>query len=115
MRHIAQHENTVGDAKAVGLQLRRSEDGRKAVKVAFDGSQLEVTGARAPFQLREGEKALKLRVFLDKSVMEVFANDRACVSRVIDAAQKDLGVAVFAAGSRAAVKTLDVWQMKPIW
>ena len=33
----------------------------------------------APFKLREGEP-LRLRVFIDKSVVEVFANGRQCLA-----------------------------------
>ena len=40
---------------------------------------------------------------------------RACFSRAIYSPLEDVGVAVFADGGSAAVKSLDLWTMKPIW
>jgi beta-fructofuranosidase len=55
-------------------------------------------------------------VFLDRSVMEVFVNDgQTAVTRVEYSGEEDLGIAVFAEGGKATLKSLDVWQMKSIW
>lgn len=104
-----------GSARVCGLRLRQSENGQQAVTIAYDGSQLDVGGAKAPFKLAENERTLKLRVFLDKSVLEVYANGRACVTRVISAGEKDLGVGLFANGGSATVRSLNAWRMNAIW
>lgn len=45
----------------------------------FDGLKLRVLDANAPLPLAGGERKLKLRMFVDRSVLEVFANDnRVC-------------------------------------
>ncbi|HUS47926.1 MAG TPA: glycoside hydrolase family 32 protein [Phycisphaerae bacterium] len=65
----------------------------------------------APFELRPGEW-LKLRVFLDRSILEVFANDRQCLTQRIYPSRGDsLGVAVFCRGGCAQVSSLEAWQM----
>ena len=52
----------------------------------------------APFALGPGE-TLKLRVFLDKPMLEVFANDRQCVTQqIFPASREALGVKAFARG-----------------
>jgi len=90
-----------GDAKALGLEVRGSDDGSRAVALRYDGRTLDVAGTP---------------VFLDKSVMEVFVDGgRECVTRVIYPGQSDLGVEVFAEGGSAAVRSLDVWQMGSVW
>ena len=67
----------------------------------------------APFALREGEP-LELRVFVDKSFVEVFANDRQAVCRRIYPTLPDsLGVRLFAEGGQAHVAQLRAWQMMP--
>jgi beta-fructofuranosidase len=104
-----------GDAKVIGLRVRRSADGRRAVDIRFDGKVLDVAGARFPFTLAQGEKALKLRVFLDRSVLEVYANGREAVTRVIYPGAKDLGVELLATGGTAMVRSLQVWPLKTIW
>ena len=69
----------------------------------------------APLRLAEGEH-LKLRIFVDKSVVEVFANGRQCIAlRVYPGLADSVGVSVRAQGSDAALLSLDAWQMKSIW
>ena len=68
---------------------------------------------RAPFALPPGEP-LKLRVFVDKSVVEIFANDRQAIGRRVYPARADsLGVALFATGGSARVKSVRAWEMMP--
>jgi beta-fructofuranosidase len=69
----------------------------------------------APVYLAPGEP-LKLRVFIDKSVVEVFANGRQCVAlRVYPSLADSLGVSLRAQGQGAMLKGLDAWQMKSIY
>jgi sucrose-6-phosphate hydrolase SacC (GH32 family) len=105
------------DAKTVGLKVLRSADGKHGAAVSWDGSQLDVAGARAPLKLAAGEKELKLHVFLDRMLLEVYAGDgRLSVSRVVPAGAADrLGVELFAAGGTAGVKGVEAWPVGTIW
>src|SRR5207302_1181615 len=78
---------------------------------------LDVAGVRVPLTLPTGEKALKLHVFLDRSLLEVYAADgRVCVNRVIaQTGPEDLGLELFAAGGKARVSQLSVWPVGSIW
>ncbi len=77
---------------------------------------LNVAGTEVLLELEGDNKTLKVRVFLDRSVMEVFINDgREVVTRVEYPEKEDLGIAAFAEGGKATLKSLDVWQMKSIW
>jgi sucrose-6-phosphate hydrolase SacC (GH32 family) len=106
----------VGDACNVGLNVRSSTDGKRAVTISYDGQTLDAAGVKVPLSLSSDEKVLTLQVFLDKSVMEIFANDGyRAVAKVIYPEEKDVGIALFATGGKAHVKSLDVWQMKSIW
>jgi len=63
----------------------------------------------------QGE-TLKLRVFIDRSVVEVFVNGRQYLAmRVYPGRQDSLGVSVRAKGQEALLKRLDAWQMQSIW
>lgn len=67
----------------------------------------------APLALHPGE-TLRLRVFLDKPMLEVFANDRQCVTQQIFPSRKDsLGVRISARGGATTVRTLEAWDMPP--
>ena len=59
---------------------------------------------------------LKLRVFIDKSVVEVFVNGNQCVAmRVYPGREDSIGVSLRAQGRDAQLVTLDAWQMKNIY
>jgi beta-fructofuranosidase len=66
-----------------------------------------------PFELRADE-SLKLRIFVDKSVVEVFANGRQAVMRRVYPTRKDsVGVRLFSNGGPTYVKTLEAWRVMP--
>ncbi|HUU32111.1 MAG TPA: GH32 C-terminal domain-containing protein [Phycisphaerae bacterium] len=51
-------------------------------------------------------------MFLDRSILEVFANRRQCVTqRIYPAGRDSVGVAVFAAGGAATVEGVEAWDM----
>lgn len=67
----------------------------------------------APLALAPGEP-LKLRVFLDKPMLEVFANDRQCITQMVypESTQALLAKAC-AKGGDAVIKSLQAWDMAP--
>jgi sucrose-6-phosphate hydrolase SacC (GH32 family) len=134
-------EVETGQAQQVGLKVRRAPKGQEETLIAYDAAKktllLDVTKSslskdvrygwpdphstrgrdirvqRAPLKLGAGEP-LRLRVFLDRSIIEVFANGRQCVTQRIYPSRADaLGVALFAKGGTATVTSLDAWDMAP--
>jgi len=68
-----------------------------------------------PFELEDSEP-LKLRIFIDRSVVEVFANNRQCIALRVYPERKDsIGVSIRAQGRDASLRLLDRWQMKSIY
>ena len=90
--------------------------------VSLDTSQ---TSTAANVQQRPPETAqveldddepLKLRVFIDRSIVEVFINGRQCVAaRVYPDRPDSLGVSLRAIGREAQLNLLDAWQMKDVY
>ena len=69
----------------------------------------------APVRL-EPDEPLQLRVFIDRSVVEVFANGKQCVAtRVYPGRQDSTGVSLRAQGSPAELRSLNAWKMKNIY
>ncbi|MBP85364.1 MAG: hypothetical protein CMJ64_01390 [Planctomycetaceae bacterium] len=65
----------------------------------------------APFKLASRE-TLELRIFLDRSILEVFANGRQCMTQRIYPLRKDSrGVKLFSTGGAVTVKSLHSWDM----
>src|SRR5205823_13036139 len=76
-------------------------------RLAIDSSESSLSTAThggaysGPLALSSGE-TLRLHVFLDRSVVEVFGNERACItSRVYPSRADSLGVELFARGGTA--------------
>ena len=78
-----------GTAEEIGLKLRRSADGKKAVSISFDGKTLRVAGLDVPVSLKPSDDSVGLHIFLDHSVLELYADGAACITRVLDAAPDD--------------------------
>ena len=124
-----QAEFEPGASEAVGLTVRSAPDGKEQTSITFNrtSGQLFVERERSSLSpdvergtqggalaLAENE-TLKLQVFLDASVIEIFANDRACLtSRIYPSRSGSLGIGVFARGGNARLKALSIWEMRPI-
>jgi beta-fructofuranosidase len=114
-----------------GLRLRCSPDGQEQTRIVYRSTERELVIERdassvspdvergdraAPVKLAHAD-ALKLHVFLDHSVIEVFVNDgRACLaSRVYPMRSDSLGVGLFAREGSVEVTSLDIWTLGSIW
>ena len=65
--------------------------------------------------IEDGER-LDLRIFVDRSVVEVFVNGKQCVAvRVYPGREDSVGVSLMAQGQDAQLISLDCWQMKNIY
>jgi len=119
-----------GGADAVGLKLLCSPDGEEETAILCDRragrlraergrSTLDPECDRADhgdrFRPAPGEP-LTLRVFLDRSVIEVFANQRvALTTRAYPTREDSLGLELLARGGTARLASLDVYEMQAIW
>jgi sucrose-6-phosphate hydrolase SacC (GH32 family) len=130
-----------GSATQVGVRVCCSPDGAEQTEISFDPAagtlsidfsksslSSEVTwpwphphrreqqpGANyvqaAPFALSPGE-TLELRIFLDGSILEVFANRRQCITQRIYPTRVDsTGIDLFSRGGSARVRTLEAWEI----
>jgi beta-fructofuranosidase len=69
----------------------------------------------APVYLAPDEP-LRLRVFVDRSVVEVYANGRQCLAvRVYPGRAESVGISLRAQGQDAVLRSLDAWQMQSIY
>ena len=115
------------EARQFGVKVCRSADGQEETLVYYDAvdKKLKVDTTRSsltegpksieagPLELKAGEP-LQLRVFVDRSVVEVFANGRQAVMRRVYPSKADsVGVAIFSQGGPAHVANLHKWDMMP--
>lgn len=118
---------TLEGASQFGVKVCCSTGGEEQTLVYYDATDKKLKvdttqsglteGAKAieagPFELPSDEP-LQLRIFVDKSVVEVFANGRQAVMRRIYPSRADsLGIRLYSQGGAASVSALEAWDMMP--
>ncbi|MEL7185913.1 MAG: glycoside hydrolase family 32 protein [Pseudomonadota bacterium] len=82
-----------------------------AMYLRRSGENPVTTRQVAPLALSEGE-LLELRIFIDRSIVEVYANDRQCMTQRIYPTRDDsTGIELFSKGGTMTVKRLRAWDM----
>lgn len=77
----------------------------------IEGFPKTVSEQRAPFELKKGE-VLKLDIFIDRSIIEVFANGRQCITQVVyPELESSKGVKIFSGDEAIIVKKVQAWKM----
>jgi beta-fructofuranosidase len=105
-------EVALGKAGEVRVDLRCSDSGRAGATITINREGL-LSAGRATTLLGKNDRH-HLRIFLDKRVFEVYADDgMAALYGVVDAGRDDLSVGASARGEGAELKLVQGWQMKP--
>lgn len=100
-------------AREYGINLLCDEKGGNGFVIGTGaGSRtLSVGYINPPFELKENED-LTLRIFIDKSMIEVFANDRQAAVAWHEYLPVNLNVSLFSKGGDLTVKKVTGWKMK---
>jgi beta-fructofuranosidase len=119
-----------------GVKLRVSPNGKEFTRVYFDASTRNF-GVDGPTMIRNREELggdpllgiktdvsqvsglppgapVEMRIFLDRSIVEVYVNGAACTARTFPNADA-LGIEVFSEPNGPEPMRLDVWEMKSMW
>ena len=118
-------EITPGNAKTAGVKVAKGTneetiiqyvdgklqvDRRRSGNVTFNKHFSGVDEAL----LSPQNGVIKLRIFVDKSVVEVFANNgERVITNLIFPTESVGGIELFAEGGSAAFKQISLWQVKP--
>ena len=127
-KELQELEVTIQPGKAVryGIRVCVSDDGREETKIYYDSSERKLKidtrksglsfGRKiveeAPFELQNGEPLI-LRIFIDKSIVEVFANDRQAIARAIYPTLGGHGITLFSEGGDTDIKSVKSWELSP--
>ena len=119
------------DSGEIGLKVCCSRDGSEETVITYSYEKQTLTldvskstlsedfvgtaSQEGPLTLADGEP-LHLRIFIDRSVVEVFANNRQCLTKRIYPSREDsIGVRGFANKKDSTIKILNKWNMNSIW
>ncbi|MHB1357465.1 MAG: glycoside hydrolase family 32 protein [Anaerolineae bacterium] len=119
-----------GSASSFGVAVRYSPDGAERTLIGYDTLEQELYIDRAhsslnpdaahdmrsiALPLAPGE-TLRLRIFLDASVVEVFANERVVLaSRVYPVNENSQAIYIDVIGGSAYLERISAWQMSTIF
>ena len=100
----------------VGLTLLGDPQGQGGTSIVAGAGRktLRVGSTEPPFELAPGED-LTLRVFIDKNLVEVFANDRQAAVVAVETPRAEPRVALYAKGGAATVPAIRAWRLRTIY
>ena len=105
-----------GTAREFGIEVHCDEQGANGfpIVVAPASKTLRLGDTVAPFELQAGED-LELRIFIDKNVIEVFANERQAAVASHAYAGENVAVSLFSKGGDVQVINVQGWKMNSIY
>jgi beta-fructofuranosidase len=124
-----QMEIKANEAKQVGIKVLRSPNGEEETLLYYDTdeSMLKVNRMKSTLDRFERSKGiqggklelhgdnLKLHIYLDRSMIEAYANGlKSLTTRAYPSRNDALGLEIWGNGS-LTVKSMEVWQMKSAW
>jgi beta-fructofuranosidase len=114
------------NAEQYGVKVCASEDGREETIIYYDKTDKKLkfdtrkSGLKygrkiieeAPFELKKDEP-LVLRIYVDKSIVEVFANDKQAIGRMVYPTLGGKGIALFSKGANIEATSVKIWKLSP--
>jgi beta-fructofuranosidase len=114
----------INDAEAVELSvfeppdraehtpIRYERDGTLSVDRAPSSGDHRAFADTQSMSAPPYDEPISLRIFLDRSVVEIYANGRHCLtSRVYPTRDEAVGISAVAEGGRASITSLSAWEM----
>src|SRR5258708_3486485 len=102
-------------AKRAELQFNCEANRLKPLTISVDDTQLTVADVKVPWPLDKHPRQVSLRIFVDRSVLEVLANETAWVTKTIGLFGTQATLSVHSAPGTAGLKSVRVWPIKTIW
>lgn len=123
---IAVYDLNESDAESFGIQLRVSSDGSQYSEIGYRSTDRTLYVDRTSSGVGDGgisevllkpmeDGKLKLHLFLDRSSIELFANDgmKTMTNRIYPDPDSQ-GIKLFSLNGEATLDSLDVWELRPI-
>ncbi|EES73881.1 glycosyl hydrolase family 32 [Paenibacillus sp. oral taxon 786 str. D14] len=116
-------------ASQLGIKVRCTPDGEEETLLYYDFNEARLLVDRTKTTLHPGEKCkgiqggklellgenLKLHIYLDRSMVEAYANGlKSLTTRVYPTRRDALGLEIWGDGE-LIVKSMEVWDMQSIW
>jgi sucrose-6-phosphate hydrolase SacC (GH32 family) len=102
--------------KDFGINMLGDVNGNEELNITFGAGhkELRIGKINPPFELKDGED-LTLRIFIDKNLVEVFANDRQAAAVSHGTIRKNPNVKLYTKDKDLLVNEIHAWKMKSIY
>ncbi len=99
-----------------GLNLLADENGKDGLTITAgaNNKSFSIGTIEPPFELENGED-LSLRIFIDKNLVEVFANNRQAAVFTHEHIRKNPNISLFTNDADVHISKLMAWKMKSIY
>ena len=102
-------------AEGIDLAFKNGPGGAQPLILNFSHSEFKVMDASAALPPDNGGRRLSLRIFIDRSVLEVFVNGTVCATKIISPLDSNPTLEITAHGGDAEAKLVQAWPLKTIW
>ena len=99
-----------------GLTLLADDNGDEGLTISAGANKttFSLGNIEPPLKLEDGEN-LSLRIFIDKNLVEVFANDRQAASFIHEHIRKNPNISLFTKDTDVRISKIMAWKMKSIY
>ena len=99
-----------------GINLLGDEKGEGGISITAgaDRKTLGIGSINPPFELRDGEN-LTLRIFIDKNLVEVFANDRQAAAYASEEIRENPDISFFTNDRSLVIQEVNIWKMRSVY
>ena len=102
--------------KEFGINLLTDEKNQNGLRITAgaDRKTISIGSINPPFET-DKDKDLTLRIFIDKNLVEVFADDRQAAAVAFDHIRESSNIGIFTKNKDVLVKEIKSWKMKSIY
>ena len=102
-------------AESIVVGFKSGTNDARLMVMNFSDSEFKMMDAEASLSLAKDWRKLNLRIFIDRCVLEVFANETVCATKTISPLDANATLVIRPQGGTATAKRVQAWPMKTIW
>ncbi len=102
-------------AEGLVLIFKSGSGNTRPITIEVSSSESRMKEPDLSLPLDKSERNLRLRIFIDRSVLEVFANETVCATKVISPLDANAMLELQSRGGIAQAKRVQCWPMETIW
>jgi beta-fructofuranosidase len=108
-------EIVLESAEGLALAFNRGAADARPVIISLSRSDSKIKDAAISLPLKKEDQNLRVSIFVDRSVLEVFINETLCATKVISPLGANATLELQPQGGTARARRVQCWPLKSIW